>query len=100
MPCVRTRIVQAGRDALHHRFERNPAVSMRLWIEEYLGVTNVVRRRPPQVCAGEVVEVSRRAQDARAFVVDIEKRLEIPEVVCPAKFGRGAVIQMQPIARG
>ena len=72
---------------------------MRLGVEEDLGVTDVVFRCSPDVGGREVVEIAGLAKDTSPFVVDIQERLEIYEVVSPAQFNYRVVPQVYLVAR-
>jgi hypothetical protein len=54
---------------------------MRLRVEKDLGVNDVIGRGTAQVCKRQVMEVLLVQQHARARIVDVEKRLQIPELV-------------------
>jgi len=52
-----------------------------LRVEEDLGVADLVGPAPLQIGPGHVVEILRLEQHLRAGVVDIEKGLQVTEVV-------------------
>ena len=57
------------------------ALGVPLRIEENLHVHDVVALRPQQIRPGKVVEVAGRKEHARSRIVEIEKRLQIVELV-------------------
>lgn len=69
-----------------HRRELDAAPGVGLRVEKDLGVTHVVGHRPLQVRPGQVVEILRRVQYGGARVINVEKRLQVAEVVGRANF--------------
>src|SRR5437667_4764447 len=73
---------------------------MRLRIEKNLRVTDVVRGGALEICSGHLLEIALLQKHARAFVVDVEKRLQIGEVVRSAKLIDGPITKRDSVAAG
>jgi hypothetical protein len=52
-----------------------------LRVEENLGMAHIVGMGPDKVCPRQIIEVALLEQHAGAFIVDVEKRLQVGEVV-------------------
>src|SRR5216683_3232423 len=74
-----------GADSVDDSLECDAATGVRLWIEEDFCVTDVVGGSAPQIGHRHVVEVALLAQDGGALVVDVEKRLQIGELIRAAQ---------------
>ena len=77
-------VVERPVDAGDHRLERNPAIRMRLGIEEDLNVAHTLAGGPGQVGPGQIIEVLFLEKHTAARVVDVEEGLQVAEDVCPA----------------
>ena len=80
--------------------ERDAARGMRLRIEEHLGMEDVLLAAAREIGRCEVEEVLRLDQHAAALVVEIEKRLEVGEVVGGGKIRRRAEVERHAVALG
>jgi len=69
-------------NALHHRLEWDAAIGVSLRVEEDLGMAHIVGVGPDEVRPRQIVEVALLEQHTGAFIVDVEKRLQVGEVVC------------------
>src|SRR5687768_3817742 len=74
-------VPQARGDALEHGLHRHATRGVRLRVAEDLRVHDPVRMGAFQVRKGQGLEIVRISQDRGAFVIDVEKRLQIAEVV-------------------
>ena len=94
------RILESGPDAVDHRREFEAAIGMRLRIEKNLRVTDVVRGGALEICSGHLLEIALLQKHARTFVVDIEKRLQIGEVVRAANLVDRTMTKPDSVAAG
>src|SRR5438105_13031489 len=94
------RILESGPDAVDHRREFEAAIGMRLRIEKNLSVTDVVHRGALEIRSRHFVEVALFEKHARAFVIDVEKRLQIGEVVRAAKLIDRAITKRDSVTAG
>jgi hypothetical protein len=73
-----------------HRPERDPAIGVRLWIEEDFGMHHPVRRRAIEIGGGKVAEIGLGLKHPGTGVIDVEKVLEVGEGIRRAHlFDRG-----------
>ena len=77
-------VVERPVDASDHRLERNPAIRMRLGIEEDLGVAHALASGPNQIGPGQVIEVLFLEKYAAARVIDVEEGLQVAENISVA----------------
>ena len=68
-------------EAANDGADRHAARGVRLRIEEDLGVDDVVGRGALEIGAGEVAEILLADEDVRALVIDIQKILQITEII-------------------
>ncbi len=75
-------ILEGTVDAIEHDLERNATVGVGLWVEEGLGVDDVLRLAALQVGPGQVIEVLLGAQYVGALVIQVEEFLQVVEGIC------------------
>src|SRR5436190_7803205 len=89
---------QCGRDSLDDGRERDAATGVRLRIEKDLGVTDVIRGSAAQIRHRHVIEIALLAKDAGAFVVDVEKRLQIGELIRASQRIDGWIAELHAVS--
>ena len=72
-------VFECSGDAIQYHFKRHATVGVGLRVEEGFGVNDVLSLAAQQVSPGQVVEILRGAQYVRAFVVEVEKLLQVVE---------------------
>ena len=87
-------------DARYRRLEGEAAARVGLRVEEDLGVSHALGGRLLQVGQGQLVEILLLQEHAHAFVVEVEKGLEVGEVVGPARLLDGGVGEGEAVAPG
>jgi hypothetical protein len=73
---------------------------MSLGIEEYLGAAHILGRGFLQVGPGQVVEIALVEKHLSAFVINVQKGLEIAKVVGSTYLFCGGVPKSDPVAFG
>ena len=66
--------------------DRDPAIGVRLRIEEDLGMHHAVRRRAIEIGDREVAEIGLGLQHVRPGIIDVEEVLQVGEFVRRAHF--------------
>ena len=73
--------LHAGEQPVGDHAERDSTMRVRLRIEEDLGMDHAVLRHPLEIGEGEVVEIFLGAQHVGAGIIDVEKVLEVRELI-------------------
>ncbi len=81
---ARFAILQRAVYPVHGCVEFNASFGMRLRIEKYFDVPDVVSGSAFEIFVSQVMEVLLRDQDLRAGVIDVEEGLQVGELVCGA----------------
>lgn len=84
--------------APYHRPDLDTPIGVRLGIEEDLSVAHPVGCRPAQIGRHQLCEVVLRLQHLGGLVVDVEKRLQIVELVSSSHFFNRAERQRHAVA--
>ena len=95
-----TRFHAGAVQAAHHGFHGHAARSMRLRVEEKLGVRYVIHSCSRKVGAAQIVKILFMQQHAGTGVVDVEKALQVGEGVGAAQRFNAGVGQLHAIALG
>ena len=91
---------ERGLDPPDHGLERHPAFGMQLRIEEDLDVPHRLARHLRQVRPGEVEKVPLPDQNSGALVVEVQERLQVPELVRGRGLLDAPVRHAHPVALG
>ena len=88
---LRSRLVDRREQSFHHDIERNAPIRMRLRIEHHLQVDDVLFAAASEIGRRERLEILHLAKRRRAEIVEIQKTLEVVEVIGREHFVERAV---------
>jgi len=91
-------VIQGADDTVNDHMHGHVARGMRLRVEEYLGVMDVVGKRARHISGRHVVEILLGEQHAGARVIQVEKRLQIVEGVGGTYFFHRRIRQLHAVA--
>src|ERR1700737_1067377 len=75
------RITNRAMETFDHRREWDTTGCVSLRVEEHLDMADIISARSFEICPGEVVEILLRFQHGHALIVDVEKILQVPELI-------------------
>ena len=78
---VALRLLERPGDAVDHGRKCDPAIGMRLRIEENLDMPHIFPRHAREIGPGQLEEILFVQQDLRALIVDVQERLQVREGV-------------------
>ena len=93
-----TCFTQGACDTGKHGGDRNAACSMGLRVEKDFGVQHIVGNGPINIRAGQIIKILFSLQDSSTGVIQIQKRLQIGELVGGADCFHAVVWQRDLIA--
>ena len=93
-------IVAGAADAVQHGFKCHPARGMRLRIEKDFGADDIIFAAAQQVGAGQVVKILFVQQNGGGGIVNVEKRLQVVEIIGGAHFVHIGIGNADAVAPG